>query len=764
MHCYVVEASVQCTRGGSADYLCNYLTNDVLNAYCNVWLKSFLFKRTEPARASGDCVTAVATLWQTMSLNKQTDDEKLRGVVTAGMAYRAKYRKMSDAGRPLKMPFQIAALGVHPKNRGGVYPAGIRLMTLLKTVTTGGFAKEECNHAGVCVEEMPLSAVADHKGRMSYAQFNEACSGRDELLTGMFKAPYDDIRAGTLSHSHLSLLLRAFMVRAQWNVPDDATNGITYCDSDGRLSITAVAAHPNCTEMADVLSEGLVMEVLSWKMDVEEPTAASIISQALNRGAANALRTTELTAVAVLKGAIVAEMSKDVAQDVAYATVKEACRIELQEAVDDPDFIEMFDFLISMGAGKNTYVDQLLQFAEQFVDSSKRQLRFAAIADANKICPHAPLSRIAALKQSYRKKPQNGFCTGPGAEWTQQTWDRMQHLEALLRHLHVRMKAHMEARLAPQSRGLWLANVDVAAADAFTGSKNDSGINAFEKTKKAMLAATAKYVHQIKGAEIKADAEWIVFANLMQQITSAVATEAPEVVKPKLIQFNEETGEALDQQIAFKMVKEEQKRTYTASLPWRECRQAHPNRGGTQADNAVAFALLQQVHAMYAVEKLPIDIEFDAKGRIRVIATEDIEMGALMIPPTSTNPQKVTLKEGKSHPHAIKLHVKTVSKPYRSPKADTSSNTDAVAAVEADVTDKTASEPDTAVAAVAAEITRESVVLVWPEWTLPKDVRSDAEKDAGLEVKWRWSEDNKESMHPFWAVRRCQCEMSVQHH
>ena len=37
-------------------------------------------------------------------------------------------------------------------------------------------------------------------------------------------------------------------------------------------------------------------------MDAEEPTAASVISQALNKGNKLALRTTELTAVAVLKG------------------------------------------------------------------------------------------------------------------------------------------------------------------------------------------------------------------------------------------------------------------------------------------------------------------------------------------------------------------------------------------------------------------------------------------------------------------------------
>ena len=74
-----------------------------------------------------------------------------------------------------------------------------------------------------------------------------------------------------------------------------------FCDSDGRLSLTAVAATRNGKELADVMTERLQAEVLFYKMDVEEPNAAAIISEALNHPAQMAMRTTELTAVAVLK-------------------------------------------------------------------------------------------------------------------------------------------------------------------------------------------------------------------------------------------------------------------------------------------------------------------------------------------------------------------------------------------------------------------------------------------------------------------------------
>ena len=125
--------------------------------------------------------------------------------------------------------------------------------------------------------------------------------------------------------------------------------------------------------------EGVDCEVLSWKMDQEEPTAASIISQALNKAHELALRTTELTALAVLKGEIIVQMGKDVSLRVAYQTVRDQVQVQLGSAADDPDLPEVFDFLIGAGVGQNTYVQDLLDFAVCFVDSNKKTIAFLCI-------------------------------------------------------------------------------------------------------------------------------------------------------------------------------------------------------------------------------------------------------------------------------------------------------------------------------------------------------------------------------------------------
>ena len=99
------------------------------------------------------------------------------------------------------------------------------------------------------------------------------------------------------------LVLRGVLTGATWSLVL-ADQGIIYCDEKGQLSPTAVAAHPNGVELQEVLTEGVDCEILSWKMDIEEPGAALLISQALNSGQEMAMRTTEITAVAVLAGEI----------------------------------------------------------------------------------------------------------------------------------------------------------------------------------------------------------------------------------------------------------------------------------------------------------------------------------------------------------------------------------------------------------------------------------------------------------------------------
>ena len=108
-------------------------------------------------------------------------------------------------------------------------------------------------------------------------------------------------------------------------------------------------------------------------MDVEEPEAAATISLAENEVNQVGMRMTEIEAFTVLKGQVIIEMNKDVGDRVCFQTVVDAVAMQLGPAVADPDLLELFDYLISNGVGKNSYIDDLLDWAAFYVNGKKRQ-------------------------------------------------------------------------------------------------------------------------------------------------------------------------------------------------------------------------------------------------------------------------------------------------------------------------------------------------------------------------------------------------------
>jgi hypothetical protein len=219
---------------------------------------------------------------------------------------------------------------------------------------------------------------------------------------------------GTLAHGHLLLVLLGLQTGATWALPEDLKKLL---DQSGAIDFAAVAAYDPA--VAALCRDGLDMEVLSWKLYMDEPGGCSLISQALNKGSALALQTTELTALAVLTGAVTLAHESAVAEDMALETVKEKVRHELDVFVDLPDFVELFEFIINMGAGKEKFVQQLLEFGSRFVDGKTRRLRLAAFAVANKMQNDFPRCKIAMLMRSYRKKPDSyGWCPCPEGLWT----------------------------------------------------------------------------------------------------------------------------------------------------------------------------------------------------------------------------------------------------------------------------------------------------------------------------------------------------------
>ena len=192
-------------------------------------------------------------------------------LVVVACAWRAKYRVQADVNNGNKVVSKkvpIDSLGVHPQNRGGVYPSGVRCVNLASKVLNLGVSKEEMNHVVVAVQECPHREIVNRGADyVTASDYNRRQSRKGPLLSSCFQSPYGDVQHKLLSHNHIMLVMRAFATQAKWQL-DVTVQGLIYCDGNGSLSTTAVAAHPNGAELQEAWLQGLDCELLSWKMDV----------------------------------------------------------------------------------------------------------------------------------------------------------------------------------------------------------------------------------------------------------------------------------------------------------------------------------------------------------------------------------------------------------------------------------------------------------------------------------------------------------------
>ena len=161
------------------------------------------------------------------------------------------------------------------------------------------------------------------------------------------------------------------------------------------------------------------MEILSWTILVEEPGAYSLISQALNKGTTLAMRTSEIIALSTLMGAITwVQVQKELA--LSFDVVKHRVCDELDTWVLEPEFIDLFVVVVSMGGRDAGFINELLDFVCTFVDSKQRQLRLSAFALVNKMPTETPSATIAVLMRAYRKTPSRTYCPYPEGWWSRE--------------------------------------------------------------------------------------------------------------------------------------------------------------------------------------------------------------------------------------------------------------------------------------------------------------------------------------------------------
>ena len=602
-------------------------------------------------------------------------------LIKRAAALRVKY----TIGAPRLVP--LATLGVHPQNRSGVYPQVGRLLELMQDIFASGFTVEQAHHAGVCVQEYP----EDHSKPANYKSMHEwnlHSVSRHEQLRGTFKST-DRVTLGTLSRSHLTIILKNILHKARWPWPDWLSS---LMESKGDLiNVTAVADVDK--DLASVLTGGLMMEVLSWKLQKEEPNGCHMISQALNAANDIALATAETTAIATLAETVTfaitnSQLSQAASRTLAYNAVLQSVSAELKNFVKQDDFHEVFQFVMEMGANDSPFIPFLKDYWSVFINSSTKRLPLAGFRNVNKMPFDLPYTKLAVVVRAYALDSNaQGLCQLPESPWCSQgagfKKSELAKLEVLMRYFYEQLRSDIDAMGAEQALRL-KRNVAVHLAHSFFKSASSKDWDGQGDPKKAttmcMLIATLPdhdqvrdHLHECGKLMPVPDegSDWIDYGAArviveQQKETDRLEAEKREAIKaakggdPKqqlhAVCISYADGKALTQQQ--RVQTKGPSSTPPVEIPWREWLSSAvaEKMDIDKTETAVAHLGLHMFHLHEKLRSAPVKLEMDESTKVvRAIATRDIAEKELQIPPCAPG---CPLKLGTNAPREGVMHAK----------------------------------------------------------------------------------------------------------
>ena len=263
------------------------------------------------------------------------------------------------------------SLGCDPSNRDGIPLNGDRCDALLGDIEQMGWDDDEANFDCIAVQERPHSS--------DILRWNVHMCSSQEMLSDVVA---DEIRFGTLSHSHLNQCLKNILGSALASKPKSFI-------ADGRLRLDLVALSQ--PRLADACSRGLHWEVLSWKLR-DVPGALGLIQSACNRKGGVQLRETELQVVARLS-----HISCALAGKLTFDAAQAHLRRTMPVWADSADLVGLLRFVVTLGADSAPFLKDLKEFVGmRGQNRNVRSSLFAAVAALPPSIPHVMVGLVVA--------------------------------------------------------------------------------------------------------------------------------------------------------------------------------------------------------------------------------------------------------------------------------------------------------------------------------------------------------------------------------
>ena len=193
------------------------------------------------------------------------------------------------------------------------------------------------------------------------------------------------------------------------------------------------------------------------------------------------------------------------------------------------------------------------------------------------------------------------------------------------------------------------------------------------------------------------------------------------------------------------------------AVPWEDWVQLDVTKAAgntTQADVAAAVAVLQMLHSQIDHSAVPVKMMYNAtKKDLRVVATQPIKKGELLLPPCT---QKRRVLTNSTHPRRVEICATrttasgagsaAVAAPKAGGKAKKKKEGPAPQEGKEDKPEQVAQRPAAAVAAEKDRVVPASSITYYmhPEFKLPE-----LDEDQGT-----WKFEDSTSLHPFWCIWR----------
>ena len=396
------------------------------------------------------------------------------GQIKKSLALRAKYRVYKR-----KVPPMLVV--PHPKNRGGDPVKSLRTMQLT-AVIVDGYDSIEANSNAIAVEDKPAVAEENKPAVFFFqTEFEKQVNPDPDMAakgSGMVAT------MGSLSHSHLNCCLRNILCGKRGC--NCVGRKVCVCrsnvmfDEDGNYNIERVRAHDEA--WAQDCFSGLEWEVLSHKMDIEEPDAALIISIALNKRNEVAMKTGHLEIMSTLQGLC----TPDPHGKVPFDPVRDKM-VDLYGAdVVDEDLLSAFVLIMDAGGAGSVHMHDLANFVSAYVNPKVRKMRFEVYAI---VCLYPllfPKIKNACVKWSWRQPTVKGWCPMPPSIAHRLQDDRKYGMYELMLSVELAMSTLSDIASTvvdgsvgtdhERTKSRWIAEVEIGlVSKIFAVPKNEVG-------------------------------------------------------------------------------------------------------------------------------------------------------------------------------------------------------------------------------------------------------------------------------------------------